>query len=204
MNRSGLPFDVSRETLDRLEHFADLLLKWNPRINLVSRSTLDDLWARHIIDSAQIYELAPHPVTHWVDLGAGGGFPGLVLAILGMESGSPKKVTLVESDVRKCAFLRTVIRETGAPAQVINDRIENVPGLEADVLSARALADLPKLLAFTERHLSPGGMALFPKGASWEKELQEAQSQWNFEYRVVKSKTEDGPAILAITGVSRV
>lgn len=204
MSRSGLPFDVSRETLDRLEHFADLLLKWNPRINLVSRSTLDDLWARHIVDSAQIYELAPHPVAHWADLGAGGGFPGLVLAILGMESGSPQKITLVESDVRKCAFLRTVIRETDAPAQVINDRIENIPGLEADVLSARALADLPKLLAFTERHLSPGGTALFPKGASWEKELQEAQSQWNFEYRVVKSKTEDGPAILAITGVSRV
>ncbi|MRU15548.1 16S rRNA (guanine(527)-N(7))-methyltransferase RsmG [Roseovarius sp. A21] len=204
MRRAGLPFDVSRETSDKLEHFADLLLKWNPRINLVSRSTLDDLWARHILDSAQIYDLAPHPVTHWADLGSGGGFPGLVLAILGAESGSPKKVTLVESDVRKCAFLRTVIRETGVSAQVINDRIEDIPALGADVLSARALADLPKLLAFTERHLSADGTALFPKGATWEKELQDAQSQWNFEYRVAKSKTEDGPAILAITGVSRV
>jgi 16S rRNA (guanine527-N7)-methyltransferase len=204
MMSSDLPFDVSRETLERLEHFADLLLKWNPRINLVSRSTLDDVWARHIHDSAQIYDLAPHPVGHWVDLGAGGGFPGLVIAILGIESGSPNKVTLVESDVRKCAFLRTVIRETGAPAEIINDRIENIPALEADVLSARALSDLPKLLAFTEWHLCAEGTALFPKGASWEKELQDAQSQWNFDYRVAKSKTEDGPAILAITGVSRV
>jgi len=204
MMRAGLPSDVSRETLERLDHFADLLLKWNPRINLVSRNSLDDVWARHILDSAQIYELAPHPVNHWVDLGAGGGFPGLVIAMLGLERGSPRKVTLVESDVRKSAFLRTVIRETGAPAEVLNDRIENIPPLEADVLSARALADLPKLLAFTDRHLFASGIALFPKGASWEKELQDAQSQWNFGYRVAKSKTEDGPAILAITGVSRV
>jgi 16S rRNA (guanine527-N7)-methyltransferase len=204
MSCAGVPFDVSRETLDKLEHFADLLLKWNPRINLVARSTLDDIWARHILDSAQLYELAPHPVNHWVDLGAGGGFPGLVLAILGVEGGSPRRVTLVESDIRKCAFLRTVIRETDAPARVINDRIENIPPLEADVLSARALADLPKLLAFTNRHLSAKGLALFPKGVSWEKELQDAQSQWNFDVRVAKSKTEDGPAILAITGVSRV
>jgi len=204
MRRAALPFDVSRETLDKLEHFADLLLKWNPRINLVSRSTVDDVWGRHILDSAQIHDLVPHPVGHWVDLGAGGGFPGLVIAILGAERESPGKVTLVESDVRKCAFLRTVIRETAAPAQVITDRIENIPPLQADVLSARALADLPKLLEFTDRHLASTGTGLFPKGASWKKELGDARSQWNFEARVAKSKTEDGPAILAITGVSRV
>ena len=204
MMDAKLPFDVSRETLERLQHFADLLQKWNPRINLVARSTIDDLWTRHIVDSAQIYDLADHPVDHWVDIGSGGGFPGLVVAILGMDRSSPEKTTLVESDVRKCAFLRTVVRETGAPVQVINDRIENIPPLQANVLSARALADLPKLLAFTSHHMAKDGLALFPKGASWEKELQEAQSQWNFEYRVAKSKTENGPAILAITGVSRV
>jgi 16S rRNA (guanine527-N7)-methyltransferase len=204
MMPSDLPFNVSRETLERLEHYVALLSKWNPHINLVSRSTLGSLWTRHIYDSAQIYDIAPHPVEYWVDLGAGGGFPGLVIAILAIERGSPNKVTLVESDVRKCAFLQTVIRETGAPAEVINDRIENSPALEADVLSARALADLPKLLAFADRHLSAEGTALFPKGASWQKELEASQSQWNFDSRIAKSKTEDGPAILAITGVSRV
>ncbi|WP_294622435.1 16S rRNA (guanine(527)-N(7))-methyltransferase RsmG [uncultured Roseovarius sp.] len=203
---SGRPplSDVSRETLDRLECFADLLRKWNPRINLVSKNTLDDLWTRHIIDSMQIRELAPDDIDHWVDLGSGGGFPGLVIAILALETESPKRVTLVESDVRKCAFLRTVLRETGANATVLNQRIEEIPGLHANVLSARALADLPKLLAFTIQHLAKDGVALFPKGASWQKEVEDAQSQWKFDYQVAKSRTEDGPAILGITGVSRV
>lgn len=195
---------VSRETLERLETFANLLRKWNPRINLVSRKTLDDLWARHIIDSKQVYDLAPEDSDHWVDLGSGGGFPGLVVAILAVDVGSPQRVTLVESDSRKCAFLRTVLRETGAKATVLNKRIEKLPGLNANVLSARALADLPKLLEFTVQHLAKDGVALFPKGASWQKELEDAQSQWKFEYQIAKSKTEDGPAILGITGVSRV
>jgi len=195
---------VSRETLERLECFADLLRKWNPRINLVSSKTLDDLWARHIIDSMQIHELAPDDIDHWVDLGSGGGFPGLVVAILALETGSPRRVSLVESDVRKCAFLRTVLRETGAKATVLNQRIEVLPSLNANVLSARALADLPKLLSFTDQHLAKDGIAFFSKGVSWHKEVEDAQSQWKFEYQVAKSKTEDGPAILGITGVSRV
>lgn len=204
MNKGRLLENVSRETFERLDHFAQLLRKWNPRINLVSRHTLDDLWTRHFVDSAQIHELAPNPLDHWVDLGSGGGFPGLVIAILSMETSAPSRVTLVESDLRKCAFLRTVIRETNAPAVVVNKRIEDVPALNANVLSARALADLPKLLAFAEQHMAQDGLALFPKGTSWQKEVQDAQSQWNFEYQVAKSKTEDGPAILGITGVSRV
>jgi 16S rRNA (guanine527-N7)-methyltransferase len=204
VKRGQLSTDVSRETSERLERFAHLLKKWNPRINLVSRRTLDDLWTRHFVDSAQIHGFAPDLVDHWADLGSGGGFPGLVIAILAVESGSPTRVSLVESDVRKCAFLRTVIRETGAPAVVINKRIEDIPTLNANVLSARALADLPKLLVFAEQHMAQDGLALFQKGASWQKEVQDAQSQWNFEYQVAKSKTEDGPAILGITGVSRV
>jgi len=204
MSRQPAFAGVSRETLERLECFAGLLRKWNPRINLVSRKTLDDVWARHIIDSMQIQELAPDNIDHWVDLGSGGGFPGLVVAILALETGSPRRVTLVESDVRKCAFLRTVLRETGVKATVLNKRIEELPSLNANVVSARALADLPKLLGFTAQHLAKDGVALFPKGVSWQKEVEDAQSQWKFEYQVAKSKTEDGPAILGITGVSRV
>ena len=105
----GATLDVSRETIERLKTYEALLRKWTQKINLVARSTLDDLWARHFVDSAQIYRLAPHPVGHWADLGSGGGFPGLVIAIMAMEHQSPARVTLVESDSRKCAFLRTVI-----------------------------------------------------------------------------------------------
>ncbi|SLN43463.1 Ribosomal RNA small subunit methyltransferase G [Roseovarius litorisediminis] len=196
--------NVSRETFERLECYAELLRKWNPKINLVSKSTISDLWKRHILDSAQIYDLAPHPVTHWVDLGTGGGFPGMVIAIMAADSGSPIRTTLVESDMRKSTFLRTVIRETGIQADVITKRIEELPPMRADVISARALANLTTLLSFAARHLAPDGMAIFPKGASWEKELMDAQSKWKFDVQVAKSKTEDGPVILSITGVASV
>ena len=203
MTTDGLP-NVSRETNERLSHYNDLLRKWNSSINLVAKSTIQSAWTRHIVDSAQVFDMAEGPVAHWADLGSGGGFPGLVIAIMAMDVGSPRKVSLVESDGRKCAFLRTVIRETGAKADVVNARIEEVEPLGADVLSARALADLSSLLGFAERHMTPEGVALFPKGENWQKEVQAAQSKWRFDYQFVKSETETGPVILRITGVSRV
>jgi len=196
--------NVSRETVERLKLYEDILHKWNPKINLVSHASLNDSWTRHILDSTQIHDLARHPVDHWVDLGSGGGFPGLVIAIMAIETKSPAKVTLVESDTRKCAFLRSVVRETGAPATIINDRIENIAGLEADVISARALADLSHLIGYANRHLAQSGMAVFPKGASWAKELSIAQRTWKFSHQVVNSKTGSGPVILSITGIDRV
>lgn len=194
---------VSRETIERLELYAALLVKWTPRINLIAKSTLKDLWTRHFEDSAQLLPLAPHPVAHWVDLGSGAGFPGLVVAIMGAARGSPQRTTLIESDARKSAFLRTVIRETGVNASVITDRIESVPPLAADVVSVRALADLSTLLSHIHRHVAPQGTALVLKGASWKKELVEAQTRWNFEYRLATSRTEPGSVVLAITGVDR-
>ena len=190
--------NVSRETLDRLESYLALLKKWNPTINLVSKSTLADAWNRHIEDSAQIIGLSGGEAGHWVDLGSGGGFPGMVIAILAKELGSPKKVTLVESDLRKSTFLRTVARETGIDVDIQSERIENCRPLNADVLSARALADLTTLLSFADRHLTDTGVCLFLKGATWRKELANAQSSWRFDLEVAKSKTEDGPAILRI------
>jgi len=197
------PDDVSRETRERLSIYAALVQKWNPRINLVSRASLENLRARHIADSAQLHDLVPHPVAHWADLGSGGGFPGLVIAILAQETGTPGRVTLVESDARKSAFLRTVIRETGIAATVLTRRIEAAAPLGADVLSARALADLATLLGHAVRHLAPGGAAIFPKGASWRQEIAEAQSKWQFISRVDKSRTDPDAVILHITGVSR-
>lgn len=195
--------NVSHETTERLSLYAALLRKWTQRINLVSRASISNLQDRHFRDSAQLHALASHPVAHWADLGSGGGFPGLIVAILGMETGSPARVTLVESDMRKCAFLRTVIRETGIAATVRAERIEATTPLDADVLSARALADLSSLLGFAARHLAPDGVALFPKGASWKTELGEAQSKWQFASRVDKSKTDPEAVILRVTGVSR-
>lgn len=196
--------DVSRETNERLATYANALIKWNSRINLVSRNSLDALWERHVLDSAQIFHLAPHPVDHWVDLGSGGGFPGMVVAILAAEHGSPQRTTLIESDHRKCVFLRTVIRETGVSAAVLSERIEAVPALHADVISARALTDLNGLMVYSARHLAPTGTALFPKGATWKKELEAAHRSWRFDHEVAKSKTEADSVILKITGVARV
>ncbi len=195
---------VSRETSERLATYAALLRQWNPKINLVSRATLEDLETRHIADSQQLFDLAPHPVQHWVDIGSGGGFPGLVIAICAMDSGSPQRVTLVESDQRKAAFLRTVIRETGAPAIVLAQRIEAIPAQQADVLSARALTDLSGLLEYAARHLMPEGICLFPKGATWQKEIDAARAQWRFDLQSVSSLTDPDAVILKIKGIARV
>lgn len=195
--------NVSRETLNRLKLFADLLVKWNRRINLVSRNSQTDLWERHIADSIHVFRAAP-AARHWVDLGSGGGFPGMIVAILAAEVSLDTKVTMIESDQRKAAFLRAAARETGVACNVISDRIELVAPQQADVLSARALADLSDLLEHADRHLIPGGVALFPKGVTWQKEVDAAQRRWCFEVEAIKSLTKPGAAILKITGVSRV
>ena len=194
--------DVSRETFEKLKAFAELVRKWNPKINLVSKDSLNDLWSRHILDSVQIFELVPGP-GKWVDLGSGGGFPGIVISILNQEERN-FDVVMVESDQRKSAFLRTAIRELDLAAKVKTERIEELECLEADVLSARALADLTKLLGFAELHLKRGGIALFPKGQSWQREDLEARQDWNYDLETVTSKTNSDAAILKIKDIARV
>jgi len=195
--------NVSRETSERLTIYAGLLEKWNPKINLVSRASLPDLWTRHILDSAQLLGLAPQS-GHWVDLGSGGGFPGLVVGCLAAEQAPGLRFTLIESDTRKSAFLRTVIRETGVDALVLTARAEETPPQHADVLSARALTNLTGLLEFSALHLNIDGCALFPKGQSWEKEVLAARDTWSFVYDRIKSETEAGSVILRIRGATRV
>ncbi|WP_084013839.1 16S rRNA (guanine(527)-N(7))-methyltransferase RsmG [Leisingera methylohalidivorans] len=196
-------FDVSRETLQRLEVFEQVIRKWNPKINLVSKSSLEDLWVRHIVDSVQVFRCTD-PVEHWVDIGSGGGFPGLIVALLAADEAPGMRVTLIESDQRKSAFLRTAARECDAKVAILTDRIERVEPQRADVLSARALADLSTLLGFSERHLSPTGVALFPKGESWKKEVDNARQQWQFDAEPVKSLTEQEAVILKVREVTRV
>lgn len=196
--------DVSRETRARLDVYADLLRTWNPKINLVSRTTIDDLWTRHVEDSAQLLNLAPMDARQWADLGSGGGFPGLVIAILADETRPTLHVTLVESDQRKAVFLRTVIQKTGIDARVVGQRIEAAEPLRADVLSARALAPLTVLLGFAERHLAAGGICLFPKGAGWRGEVDEALEHWRFRCEDIPSATSPEAAILKIGEIQRV
>ena len=203
MTPEWLP-DVSRETMERLERYAELLIKWNPKINLVSKSTIGDLWARHILDSAQIFEIPERPIRSWIDLGSGGGFPGLVVAVFAQEKEPRFEITLVESDVRKCAFLRNVARELDLKVQIKNDRIENLSSLHADIVSARALADLSTLLDLSEKHIAPEAKLLLMKGKNWRSELEKAQSKWNFDYQIVRSRTSEGSVILCVSGVHRV
>ncbi|MGR3616102.1 MAG: 16S rRNA (guanine(527)-N(7))-methyltransferase RsmG [Paracoccaceae bacterium] len=196
------PFDVSRETFERLEVFEKTILKWNPKINLVSKSSLKDLWARHIVDSIQVFRCVA-PGDHWVDIGSGGGFPGMIAAIVGQNESPGTRFTLIESDQRKCAFLRTAARECGVTCSVLSQRIEAAEPQSASVLSARALADLSILLSFGARHLKKDGTAVFPKGATWKKELQDAQQAWRFEVESLKSHTEQEAAVLKIRSIMR-
>jgi 16S rRNA (guanine527-N7)-methyltransferase len=196
--------DVSRETSERLSRFADLLRKWNPSINLVSRTTLESLETRHILDSAQLFDLKPAAARHWVDLGSGGGFPGLVIAILAAEKAPTLRVTLIESDRRKATFLSTVARELDLKqVRVLAERIETAPPQDADVVSARALAPLPDLLAYAERHLVPGGIALFPKGARHD-ESDDGLASWRFEVQKFPSTTDPEAVILKLGAIARV
>jgi 16S rRNA (guanine527-N7)-methyltransferase len=193
--------NVSRETFERLELLERELRRWQAIKNLVGPATLDQIWDRHIVDSLQLLDLAPDART-WLDLGSGAGFPGLVLAIAGAERGL--HVHLVESNSRKCAFLRHIARLTGAPAKVHEARLETVvPGFvgKADVVSARALASLPMLLDWTEPLLKAGTMGLFPKGRDAEIELTEARKKWTFEAEILPSLTDPEARILRITSI---
>jgi len=196
--------DVSRETEARLHAFADELCRWNPRINLVAPSTLPQIWSRHIRDSAQLLALRPPNAHHWVDLGTGGGFPGLVIAILASQEDPELRVTLVESDRRKAAFLAAAARKAQVRPRILAARSEELPPLQADVLSARALAPLRQLLAHADRHLLPDGTALFPKGATHAQEIDEALAEWRFTVQKTPSQTDPAGVILAIKGVTRV
>jgi 16S rRNA (guanine527-N7)-methyltransferase len=196
--------DVSRETAERLADYATLLRAWNPSINLVSKQTLADLESRHFADSVQLLELAPPQAATWADLGSGGGFPGLVIAIVAAETRPALRVSLVESDQRKAVFLRTVAQRTGVAVDVLAQRIEAIPSLGTDVLSARALAPLTILLDHASRHLAPSGTALFPKGANWRGEVDEALERWRFRCEKLPSVTSPDGAVLRIGEIHRV
>ena len=196
--------NVSRETMAKLDIYSALLSKWSPRINLVAPGAISQLWTRHFLDSAQLIDLVPENFGSWLDLGSGAGFPGAVVAILAAGRGSSASFTLVESDQRKAAFLRALARETAVPLGVVSRRIEDLDPQAADVISARALAPLPKLLDYAGKHLAQGGSALFLKGGRHAEELANAKKTWSFRVEIVPSMTDKEAAILKIGEIERV
>lgn len=189
---------VSRETLDRLQIYLDLLVHWQRRINLVGRATLADPWRRHILDSAQLLRFLPDRPGSVVDLGSGAGFPGLVLAMCGIGG-----VHLIESDRRKAQFLLEVARRTDVAVDVHPARIEQLPGWPADVVTARALAPLPRLLELAERFLAPHSQCLVLKGAAVRNELTAASRRWHMIPEIFTSLSDPSGAVLKLEGIAR-
>jgi 16S rRNA (guanine527-N7)-methyltransferase len=185
---------VSRETLARFETYAALIAKWQRAINLVGPKTLDDIWRRHFLDSAQLWSLIPAGAGVLVDLGSGAGLPGLVLALLGFPD-----VHLIESDQRKAVFLRETARELGLTVTVHAVRAESVTGLDADVATARALAPLEELIDLAAPFLrARRGCGLFLRGAEAERELTGAQKKRNMRVDRFPSLTELRSSVLRV------
>lgn len=200
----ALGLDVSHETFARLEAHVALVLRWNPRINLVAPSTLPAIWERHVLDSAQILPHVPPGSGTLLDLGSGGGFPGLVIAALAAEHRPGLRLTLIESDRRKAAFLEEGRRIMNLQATILADRAERVAPFGANVLTARALAPLADLLSMAERHLAPGGRMVLLKGAEIAREVDEARRVWRFIAEQHTSLTDPTGRVLTIQEVERV
>jgi 16S rRNA (guanine527-N7)-methyltransferase len=189
---------VSRETLARLEGYAELLTRWSARINLVGRDTLPDLWRRHLLDSAQLQRFIPNPTRSLIDLGSGAGLPGLVLAILGVPG-----VELVEADSRKAAFLREAARVTSAELTIRPCRIQAVPPHPVDVVTARACAPLDRLLDLAAPFLAPDTLCLFAKGERFNEELTLARKAWTMNVSVEQSLSDRRGVVLRLQQVAR-
>ncbi|MBA8899813.1 16S rRNA (guanine(527)-N(7))-methyltransferase RsmG [Phyllobacterium sp. P30BS-XVII] len=200
--RQVLP-TVSRETVTGLIGFEDLFRKWSKAINLASPATLDELWERHIVDSAQLYPLFPH-AKKWLDLGSGGGFPGVILAIL-LKENAGARIDLVESNGKKAAFLRTALAQFATSGMVHPARIDAVWAKipTPDVITARALAPLKELFALTEPWLANGATALFQKGRDYRREIEESRDGWSFDLVQHPSVVDVESVVLQISNVRR-
>ena len=182
----------------QLERYRTMLVTWNARLNLVSRETITDLQHRHLEDSAFLATYAPQGAS-WSDMGSGGGLPGVVVAVVRPDV----RMTLIESDQRKAAFLRAVRRELGISLDIIEHRIEAIEPRRADVISARALARLWDLLRYATHHGHAETICLFPKGATWRDEVVVAQEDWIFDFDAIPSATNAGSALLRIEKIKR-
>ncbi|HEY8290813.1 MAG TPA: 16S rRNA (guanine(527)-N(7))-methyltransferase RsmG [Acetobacteraceae bacterium] len=183
---------------ERLRRFTALLLRWNTTLNLIAPRDAPAVWERHVEDSLQLAPLIPGWTDRAVDLGSGGGFPGLVLAIA-----TGIRFDLIESDRRKAAFLRSAVLETAAPAEVHACRIEDARVAPAPLVTARALAPLPRLLSLVAPMLAPGGVCLLLKGGRVQEELRDAEAAWRMTVSMTTSRTHAEGAVLRVSGLAR-
>ena len=190
--------NVSRETLNSFYEYETLLSKWNEKINLVSKNTLVDIWERHFLDSGQIIKHVEASGKRWVDVGSGAGFPGLVVALLLRDRKIDCDLVLVEKNPKKGFFLSEVIRKLKLSVEVVNDNIDTLEPLKADILTARAFSDLNKLIEIAFRHRKKEGICLFLKGENYRMELDKTLNYWFFDYDIVDSLSSSSGKIIRV------
>ena len=195
----GVKYVLGPDTVARLETYEQLLRRWQSAVNLVAKSSLDQVWQRHFADSAQLFGMAPE-AKHWLDIGSGAGFPGLVIALIGADAGI--RVCLVESSERKCAFLAEVARETDVAVEIRNERIESYASqrtvARSDVVTARGLAPLEKILRLSAPLFGANTVGLFLKGRQAESEVEAAKRDWTFHVKLVPSRTDRSARIVEV------
>ena len=195
----GAALDVSRETLSRLTKFVDLLLKWQRSINLIGPGTVDDVWRRHVLDCGQLVRFLPDRRARVLDIGTGAGLPGMVLGILGVPN-----IQMIESDAKKCVFLREAARITETPVKIIEARAESALCEPADVVTARAVAPLTRLLELTEQYIKTNTICFSLKEKDFKNELTDIKNNWNMQFETHPSLTQRDGVILQLESVTRV
>tara|TARA_A100001234_G_scaffold74196_1_gene65568 strand:- start:3 stop:623 length:621 start_codon:yes stop_codon:yes gene_type:complete len=190
--------NVSRETLNGFYEYETLLTKWNEKINLVSKNTLVDIWERHFLDSGQIIKHVEVSGKRWVDVGSGAGFPGLVVALLLRDRKIDCDLVVVEKNSKKVFFLNEVIRKLNLSVEVVNDKIDNLEPLNADILTARAFSELNNLIEIAFRHRKKEGICLFLKGENYRIELDKTLNYWFFDYDIVDSLSSSSGKIIRV------
>ncbi|MCY4541653.1 MAG: 16S rRNA (guanine(527)-N(7))-methyltransferase RsmG [Rhodobacteraceae bacterium] len=189
--------------MDKLTAYAQLLQDWNRGINLVAKSTIDDLWHRHILDSAQLFRFRPEGNLRWLDIGTGAGLPGIVLAVLAECDRREHGIHLVEANARRVEFLRLVRRELDVDVRILHGRSEMCMPFQADIIAARAVADLTFLIDLALPHLAVRGCCIFPKGREFRNELRLARQKWRFSSQCHESVTSRDGRIVALRELSR-
>ncbi len=197
-------YNVSRETMENLKAYEKLVLEWNNRFNLISKSSVEHIWQRHIEDSLQLCDFITQEDKILYDFGSGAGFPAIVIAIVAKDMFPNLQISLIESIGKKAKFLNTVKEELGLNITIYNDRIENLNLPKADVITSRALSSLVKLLEYSKPFCKNSTRLIFPKGEKWKEEVEEANIKWNFDYITQQSLTSDTARILQIRNIRRI
>jgi 16S rRNA (guanine527-N7)-methyltransferase len=196
-------YNVSRETMDNIDRYRLLVLKWAKHINLVGPSTLTHFWARHALDSAQLLTVAGHTTSKLVDFGTGAGLPGLIVAALLRDTSADSHVTLVEVSAKRCGFLREASRALGVNVSIVQEKIEAVPAFSTDLVTARAFAPLDMLLSYASPWADLGARVVFFKGGDVQHEIDQASTSWTFQSRIKTSVTDSRGCMVEILNLKR-